>query len=150
MSTTPRGGRRNGYQAHITDKGRELAEKLYPAIGYTREIAGTCSLICRSAVTLHHLAEAACNGHPANGDPYIPAARASELQAEFEVWVERRQEQVERRLDSLVRDLPETDAGPWKFKPEQDPRGCSAIAAPADGIINGDSWGDHNAVTIPR
>ena len=131
-----------------TKKGYELAAKLAPAIGYTDAVVDLCSAIARNAATLHRLNEEGCNGHPANADGRLPIATVQRLQARWEERVDRQTEATLKRLDSLVRDLPETDAGPWRLKAEEDPRGCSVILAPADGIIHGDSWGG-NGVCIP-
>lgn len=135
-----------------TYKGRTLARKLAPAIGYTSGIDETCSKICRAAATLHRLNEEACNGHPlqsANSSDPAFWARVDRLQEKWEERVDRQTEQVLRRLDSLVRDLPETDMGPWKLVPEEDPRGCSVIVAPEGVEVRSDSWGERNGVCIP-
>ena len=149
-----------------TKKGYALAAKLSPAIGYTEQIAETCSRICRTAATLHRLNEETCNGpwwmdnsdqnigrlYRDQGDSETFRAarnRHSERMTQWESDLDAKHDSALRRLDSLVRDLPETDAGPWKLDAETDPRGCSVIIAPADGIVSGDSWGDRNGVCVP-
>jgi hypothetical protein len=135
-----------------TKKGLELARKLAPAIGYTNAIDETCSKICRAAATLHRLNEEACNGHPLQGSASNDPAfwqRVDKLQAKWEERVERETERILKRLDSLVRDLPETDFGPFVLDAESDPRGCSVIIAPEGAEVRRDSWGDSNGVCIP-
>ena len=132
-----------------TTKGRELALKLAPAIGNTNAIQVTCSRICRAAATLHRLNEEACNGHPANADGQLPIETVTRLQSVWEARVESQTARTLYRLEGLVGSLPHIGVGPWTLKAEEDPRGCSAIVAPGDDIVRGDSWGDRNAVTIP-
>ena len=132
-----------------TTKGRELALMLAPAIGTNPAIRATCSKICRHAATLHRLNEEACNGHPANADGRLPIETVTRLQDRWEERVDRETERTEKRLAALVLELPWTTAGPWIFETQRDPRGRATIAAPADGIISGNSWGNRNAVCIP-
>lgn len=133
-----------------TKKGLELARKLAPAIGYTSAIDETCSRICRAAATLQRLAEDACNGHPAqDGRSGLPWETVDKLQTRWDKRVERETERWERLFDSYVRDLPETDQGPFKADPVSDPRGCSLIIVPEGCGIHGDSWGDRNGVCVP-
>jgi hypothetical protein len=138
--------------AHITRKGYELAAKLAPAIGYTNGIAETCSLICRSAVTLHRLNEESCNGHPAMSNPNTTDwARAAKLQERWETRVDAQTETVTKHLEALVWSLPEVDDfGHWTLRAEEDPRGCSLVVAPNGSDLRGDSWGDSNGFCIPR
>lgn len=148
-----------------TKKGMELARKLAPAIGYTSAIDETCSRICRTAATLHRLNEEECNGpgwmnysdqnigrlYRAEGDSEAFRAARDKHSARMEKWqtdLESQHDRVLNRLDSLVRDLPDTDAGPWKLDAESDPRGCSVIISP-DSEFRGDSWGDRNGVCVP-
>ncbi len=140
-----------------TYNGDALAGKLNPAIGTTREIRETCARICRAAATLHRLNEEACNGHPAqSGTSGLAWERVDQLQAAWDVRVEAQTEQVIRRLESLVADLPHTDLGPFKLQAEEDPRGCSLIIVPDGCGISGDSFlrletrsGERNGVCIP-
>lgn len=131
--------------ATTTRKGDELALKLAPVIGTTRDIRATCALLCRHAATLHRLAEDDCNGHPANGNPTIPAATVSKLQAQWEARVERGQDAARRRMHELVGRLPDR----WRLEAESDPRGCSVIVYCGDDEFRGDSWGDSRGVCIP-
>lgn len=137
-----------------TKKGYELAAKLLPLIGQTPAIVETCSLICRHAVTLHHLNEDDCNGHPANANPNVPADSLAKLQERWEARVEAGQERTLRRLCQLVELLPEPEIdgerGSWRFEPESDPRGCSVILVIGLDWASGDSWGDRNGICIPR
>lgn len=135
----------------ITKKGYELAAKLAPALGYTNMITETCSLICRSAVTLHRLNEESCNGHPCQQSPYIDSATASKLQDRWDARIDRETDRVTLHLEALVWSLPEVDdLGHFGFSAETDPRGCSLIIAPEGSGIRGDSWGDSNGICIPR
>lgn len=133
-----------------TRKGDELAWKLVDAIGATYGIRETCARICRAATSLHRINEDECNGHPANSDPFMPIERVTKLQERWEARCERDSARYLRLLDSAVRDLPETDLGPWKLVAEEDPRGCSVIVAPEGVKVAADSWGEHNGVCIPR
>jgi hypothetical protein len=93
-------------QAQVTSKGRELADKLAPAIGWTREIEQTCSLICRHATTHHAYMEAACN-------------------RQLTTWDEERIEQLEARITWLVDYLPTTEEGPFVAYFQGDARGAT-------------------------
>lgn len=91
-----------------TSKGRDLAARLAPAIGYTRAIDETCSLIARHATSYERIQQRWCNDEMSDAE----TAR-----------VEAREARLERRIADLVADLPATDDGPWSVTFEGDPRG---------------------------
>ena len=110
----------------ITNKGRELATLLLPMIGYTSEIAETCSLIARHAATHARLSEDACNGHPLQGaNPPVPIERMNKLQDAWDMRVEKQTEYTEARIIALVDSLPATDTGKLQVSFDGDPRGCT-------------------------
>jgi hypothetical protein len=107
----------------ITQKGRKLASKLNPAIGTTRGIEETCSLIARHATTYQAYSETACN-------------------RELSEWEYERMEWLERRITRLIEDLPETDAGSFGPFFQGDPRGLTVgITAPGEWESLYDGWG---------
>lgn len=128
--------------ATITAKGRELADKLNPAIGTTREIERTCSLIARHATSHHGLQERLCNG----GDDWLPDdARHRQIER-----LEALDEALERRITALVETLPHTDDGPFGVKFGGDPRGCTVkITAPAMYEHLYDDWG-REGICVPQ
>jgi hypothetical protein len=147
-----------------TRKGEELAAKLASAIGYTEAISATCARICRHAATLHRLNEEDCNGpywmdasdraigalYRAEGASERHQAAVKAHSKRLERWsadLEHRIHATLKHLDSAVRDLPDTDEGPWKLDAESDPRGCSVIIHPSPEV-RGDSWGQ-NGWCIP-
>lgn len=110
--------------AQTTNRGRELARKLGPAIGTTWQINETCSLIARHARTHHRLMEIQCND------------------ADLYEWAEKREEQIERRISELVADLPHTDEGPIRVKFSGDPRGATVkLVMPGTLVRMHDDWG---------
>jgi hypothetical protein len=131
----------------ITRKGNELANKLNPAIGTTREIRETCSLIARHATTHTQLAELLCNGGTYSHETgKVPDATRNHRIA----WATHRTEVVERRITALVSDLPATDGGPFGVTFESDPRGCTVkITAPAEWTRLYDDWGD-DGICVPQ
>jgi hypothetical protein len=123
-----------------TNKGRELAFKLAPAIGTTRAITETCSLICRHATTHHRLQEQACNGYQTYDGSWDEAASNR---------ADAREEKIEARIRSLVQDLPATDDGPFGVVFQGDPRGCTVkITAPGEWSSLYDDWGNEG-VCVP-
>lgn len=115
----------------VTRKGRELADKLNPAIGTTYEILQTCSLICRLATTHHHYMETACN-------------------RELSEWEENRIEQIEKRITDLIDWLPGTDEGAFGAFFQGDPRGCTVgLTAPGEWTRLYDGWGQ-DRINVPQ
>jgi hypothetical protein len=131
----------------ITAKGRELASKLNPAIGTTREISVTCSLIARHATTHTQLAEILVNGGTYSSETgHVP----DELRYRRIEWAEQRTDAIERRIASLVQDLPHTDDGPFGVTFEGDPRGCTVkLTAPAEWTSLYDSFGG-DCICVPQ
>src|SRR4249919_1848710 len=106
----------------ITKNGDKLANKLAPAIGWTNDIAETCSLICRHAATHARLAEVECN-------------------REMTLWETEQVEMIQRRMTDLVASLPETDDGPFTVYFQGDPRGATVkIEAPDPWKYLYDGW----------
>lgn len=134
--------------ANITRNGEALAWKLNPAIGTTRAIKETCSLIFRHAKTHHALAEAECNG-----TPFIQGESAAAFQvrqAAHERWVEKRQAEIEARITILVAKLPETDEGPIKVAFQGDPRGATVkLVMPGSLARMHDDWGRVGICVVP-
>jgi hypothetical protein len=111
----------------ITDRGRELADKLHPAIGWTSDITRTCSLIARHARTHGHIQEAWCS------------VEMSDRQTER---LEKREAQLEARITDLVAQLPETDEGPITVLFGGDPRGHTVkLVMPGSLVKLHDDWG---------
>ena len=127
----------------ITKNGNKLAWKLADFLGYTRDIANTCSLLHRAAVTHHSLCEQACTAHPAMDNPNIDIKRAGKLQAQWEKRIARDQDRIEERIKSLCQDLPHTDNGPITPIFTHDPRGATVKLTTPDhlDIKFWDDWG---------
>lgn len=114
----------------VTSKGRELAWKLNPAIGSTRGIEETCSLIARYATTYQQYAETACN-------------------RSLSEWEESRVEWLECRITALIESLPETDAGSFGPYFQGDPRGYTVgLTAPGEWESLYDGWG-RDRINVP-
>lgn len=130
----------------ITAKGRELADKLNPAIGTTSEIARTCSLIARHATTHHGLQELICNGGTYSGEYDAPDdVRNRRLE-----WANARDEAIERRITELAESLPWTDDGPFGATFQGDPRGCTVLlTAPEPWTSLYDHWGGEG-ICVPQ
>jgi len=109
--------------------------------------AGLCSLLVRHGTTYQRVQVEKCNGHPANGDPRIPAARARELQEEFESYLEKRDETLTRQIRDLVAKLAECGAPVSGVELGGDPRGCTVKLIRTDGRSN--SWGGESRWCIP-
>lgn len=125
----------------ITKPGNKLAWKLAPMLGYTRNIAEICSLLHRHAVTYHHIQECNCNGHPALDNPNIPIERANQLQEKYQEWLDKREQQLEKRMNHLALNLPHTDSGPLIIRFSGDPRGaCVTLMLPDDIRAYADNW----------
>ena len=90
----------------MTIRGKLLAGQLAQYIGYTGQIVYTCSLIARHAKTLENIAVRVCNDADADQDK-----------------LDRRWDQLTARIDSLVRDLPDSDGGAITAEYQGDPRG---------------------------
>lgn len=117
--------------AGITAKGRELADKLNPAIGTTTAIIRTCSLIARHATTHHHYCETACN-------------------RELSDWETARMDWLEARIARLIEDLPETDDGPFGAFFQHDPRGATVgLTTPPAWTHLYDGWGQ-DRINVPQ
>lgn len=110
--------------AQVTNKGSKIAWRLNPAIGTTREIEETCSLIHRHAVTYSRIQEVWCN---------------DELTDTQSGRLEHREKLLERRITDLVESLPHADAnehgqgGAWRVRFSGDPRGNTVRIIPPDG-----------------
>ena len=103
----------------MTIRGKLLAGQLAQYIGYTGQIVATCSLIARHAKTLENIAVAECNDANADQDK-----------------LDKRWDQLTARIDSLVRDLPDSDGGAITAEYQGDPRGyvVKLIVRDAHGI----------------
>ena len=108
-----------------TLKGRELSSKLSRFIGTTEDIVQICSLICRHATSYGHVQEGHCNGHPACISGRLPIETVHRLQSDFEEWLAKRDDQLEKRIADLVEQLPHTDDGPLRVHFQGDPRGST-------------------------
>jgi hypothetical protein len=112
---------------NITKQGRALATKLNPFIGTTGEILGTCSLVARHAATYQAIQEARCS------------VLMNDRQLD---WMERREQQIERRIVALVESLPHTDEGPIRARFSGDPRGwCVQLVLPGSLAVHHEGWG---------
>lgn len=131
----------------ITAKGRELAGKLNPAIGTTRDIERTCSLIARHATSHHGIAELLCNGGTYSHETHnVP----DDVRNARIAWGEAREDTLERRISDLVASLPQTDDGPWDVLFGGDPRGCTVkLTAPAEWTYIYDCFGNEG-VCVPQ
>ena len=83
----------------VTGKPAELVEK-------------NARLILRHAKTHGRLAEMSCNGHPIQGrcppvgcDMVAYNARVNKLQNEWDVYIEKREGQIEKRIATLASEL---------------------------------------------
>ena len=123
--------------AQTTKKGDDLAAKLNPLIGTTREIRETCALIARHATTYHGIQEQWCSVDFSDR----PGAAQ---------WLEDREAAIVRRLVALAESLPHTDYGAWRVEFDGDPRGsCSWLVAPdPDAERLYDDWGRRGFCTI--
>ncbi len=103
----------------MTIRGRLLAGHLAQYLGYTQGIVATCSLIARHAKTLENIAIAECNDAFADQDK-----------------LDRRWDQLTKRIDDLVLQLPESDGGRIVAEFQGDPRGyvVKLIVRDANGI----------------
>ena len=103
----------------MTIRGKLLAGQLAQYIGYTGQIVDTCSLIARHATTLENIAVRVCNDANADQDK-----------------LDKRWDQLTARIDSLVRDLPDSDGGAITAEYQGDPRGyvVKLIVVDAHGI----------------
>ena len=103
----------------MTIRGKLLAGQLAQYIGYTGQIVATCGLIARHARTLENIAVAECNDANADQDK-----------------LDKRWDQLTARIDSLVRDLPDSDGGAITAEYQGDPRGyvVKLIVRDAHGI----------------
>jgi len=108
----------------ITSKGRKLAHTLAPSIGVPSDIASHCSLLCRRAATLHRLYEEACNGDERYRFDSI---------ASWQTDLERRTEVLERRIATLISELPHVDDQAIQPYFNGDPRGPSVLLVMPDG-----------------
>lgn len=113
----------------ITQTGRQLATEI------DTSFRGECSLIRRHAVTYQRIQEMACECHPAMNNPNIDISIAHRLQARREVWLEKREEQLEKRITVLVSIIPEIDSVSF----QGDPRGMCVKLHLKSGKYN--SWG---------
>lgn len=109
-----------------TRKGDKLADALLPVIGQTEAIRETCAKIARHSATLDRLNERECS-----------VEMTDRQQARHDAEVER----ISNLVRNLVRDLPETDDGPFTAQIDGDPRGWAVkIIAPSDETRNAVRW----------
>lgn len=103
----------------MTVRGRLLAGELAQYIGYSGHIVATCSLIARHAKTLENIAISVCNDAFADQDK-----------------LDKRWDQLTRRIDDLAGQLPESDGGRIVAEYQGDPRGyvVRLIVCDAHGI----------------
>jgi hypothetical protein len=126
----------------VTKNGRELARAIGRDDWQALEV---CSLLARHARTAQNIAEAQCNGHPLQQatPPHFPTdearkaywARVDKAQARFEAWLDKRDEQIEKRMRVLVAQLGEG----FGLVVGGDPRGCVVKISTPDGRTN--DWG---------
>lgn len=101
---------------NITNKGRELADRLGRHVGWAPTISETCSLICRHGTTYNRIQEAWCS---------------VEMTDRETARLEAREARLEARIRDLAGRLPEHDSGPWRVRFEGDPRGWTVrLVAP--------------------
>lgn len=132
---------------NITAKGRELASKLNPAIGTTREIMEACSLIARHATTHHALSELLCNGGTYSTETRDVPDDVRDRRIE---WAERRTDAIESRICDLVISLPNTDDGPFHARFSGDPRGVTVkLTAPDEWTHLYDCFGNEG-ICVPQ
>ena len=126
-----------------TLKGYKLAESLR-----SRNIdldVSTCSLIARHATSYQNNQENACNGHPANSNPHIDIKTVNRLQEEWETRTEKRQEQLEKRISEIVKDIPEIGAVHF----QGDPRGlCIQLIPAASYDPNGEIYDQRDSIGV--
>jgi hypothetical protein len=92
----------------VSNAGREIATKLNPYLGTTREIAGIASLIHRQAVTYCRIQEIWCS------------VELSDSQTEY--W-QTRELAIESRITALVDSLPWVNGVQITVQFDGDPRG---------------------------
>jgi hypothetical protein len=132
-----------------TEKGLRLARKLGPAVGFAAETSSICSLICRNIATWHTLTEKLPDCHPANSYPRLSSETAALLQDVANARIVHQKYRTEKRLETLVTSLPETDCGPWRLDLTRDPR-SNAVLLPPEGCTCVDSDDrDGRGVVIP-
>jgi hypothetical protein len=132
-----------------TEKGLRLARKLGPAVGFGAETSSICSLICRNIATWYTLTEKLPDDHPGNSFPRLSAETAALLRDATNARIVHQKYRTEKRLQTLVTSLPETDCGPWRLDLTRDPRG-SAVLLPPEGCtcVESDDL-DGRGVVIP-
>jgi len=106
----------------VTAPGRELADKLLPYLGMTRQILQTCSLIARHGRTHGRLMELQCHRE------LTPREQSKEA------W-------LEDRIEHLAGLLPHTDAGPIVARCSGDPRGYTVKLILPLCLRAYDTWG---------
>jgi hypothetical protein len=62
-------------------------------------------LLLRHAKTHTRIQEMVCNGHPACSSPTLPQETISRLQERHEQWCEKREQQIERRIAQICKDV---------------------------------------------
>jgi hypothetical protein len=122
---------------YITNKGRELAEALAPSLGYTRQIARTCSGICRLAATYKRLQENACNGYQDWQGNWDEAATKR---------AEKKESRIEEHIKTLCLELPTIDGKHIEPVFGGDPRGATIKLKMPDGRT--DDWG-REGICVP-
>jgi hypothetical protein len=132
-----------------TEKGLRLARKLGPVVGFAAETSSICSLICRNIATWHTLTEKLPDDHPAHSYRRLPAGAAGLVRDEANARIVYQRYRTEKRLETLVTSLPETDCGPWRLDLTRDPRGSAVLLPPEGcGCIERDDR-DGRGVLIP-
>jgi len=132
-----------------TERGLRLARKLGPAVGFAAETSSICSLICRNIATWHTLAEKLPDDHPANSYPRLSAETAALFRDTANARVVHQKYRTEKRLETLITSLPETDCGPWRLDLTRDLAG-GAVLLPPEGCtcVESDDR-DGRGVVIP-
>lgn len=110
----------------ITARGRKLASELNSYIGTTQEILEICSKIGRLAATHHRIAEIECS---------------IELSPKQAARLEKRVEQIERKISDHCSRLPHTDEGPIRVRFDGDPRGYTVKLIVPGQPQAGNTWG---------
>jgi hypothetical protein len=109
----------------------EFIARMVEAFG--RDKKRQVELLLRHAKTHGRLEEMSCNGHPAQGDPHMPVERINKLQDRWDAWIEKREGQIERRIQQLCAEIG------CKVDMNGDPRGYTIKVFLPDNAYN--TWG---------
>ncbi len=140
----------------ITSKGRKLAEELgfstYCGSGVFRDDKKAapleaCSLLMRNAITYQQIQVMRCNGPAEASSPTLPNDVIRAAIERLEVWTEKRDEQLSRRIEELTVDLVKLGAPINGVDLGGDPRGVCVKLIRTDGRSN--SWGGESRWCVP-